>query len=159
VADVRIHGTTRKQVAAMFAQEQKALPPLPPDLFPVSRKASAPCRARAPRADCSEHRLRTMQVPWAAAQGRFALLLGSATRRDRWQHGPGFEVRWRRWPAPASRAARCCPRYLNKPTFSGPLGDRRASQPGRTLDLATPKYGRKSPTEILNTVRKMTSDH
>ena len=34
VADVRIHGTTRKQVATLFAQEQKALLPLPPDLFP-----------------------------------------------------------------------------------------------------------------------------
>lgn len=34
IADVRIHGTTRKQVAAMFAEEQKALLPLPPDLFP-----------------------------------------------------------------------------------------------------------------------------
>ncbi len=34
VADVRIHGTTRQQVAARFAQEQKALLPLPPDLFP-----------------------------------------------------------------------------------------------------------------------------
>ena len=34
VADVRIHGTTRKQVAALFAQEQPALLPLPPDLFP-----------------------------------------------------------------------------------------------------------------------------
>jgi transposase len=34
VADVRIHGTTRKQVAALFAEEQKALLALPPDLFP-----------------------------------------------------------------------------------------------------------------------------
>jgi transposase len=34
VADVRIHGTTRKQVAALFAEEQKSLLPLPPDLFP-----------------------------------------------------------------------------------------------------------------------------
>lgn len=34
VADVRIHGTTRRQVAALFAEEQKALRPLPPDLFP-----------------------------------------------------------------------------------------------------------------------------
>ena len=34
VADVRIHGTTRQQVAARFAQEQKGLLPLPPDLFP-----------------------------------------------------------------------------------------------------------------------------
>jgi len=34
VADVRIHGTTRKQVAVLFVQEQKALLPLPPDLFP-----------------------------------------------------------------------------------------------------------------------------
>ena len=34
VADLRIHGTTRKQVISMFAEEQKALLPLPPDLFP-----------------------------------------------------------------------------------------------------------------------------
>ena len=34
VADVRIHGTTRRQVAVLFAEEQKALRPLPPDLFP-----------------------------------------------------------------------------------------------------------------------------
>jgi len=34
VADVRIHGTTRKQVAALFTEEQKSLSPLPPDLFP-----------------------------------------------------------------------------------------------------------------------------
>src|SRR5438128_12358353 len=34
LADVRIHGTTRKQVAALFAEEQTALLPLPPDLFP-----------------------------------------------------------------------------------------------------------------------------
>jgi len=34
VADVRIHGTTRQQVAARFAQEQPSLLPLPPDLFP-----------------------------------------------------------------------------------------------------------------------------
>jgi transposase len=33
VADVRIHGTTRKQVAVLFAQEQPALLALPPDLF------------------------------------------------------------------------------------------------------------------------------
>jgi transposase len=34
VADVRLHGTTRQQVAARFAQERPALLPLPPDLFP-----------------------------------------------------------------------------------------------------------------------------
>jgi transposase len=34
VADVRLHGTTRQQVVARFAQEQPALLPLPPDLFP-----------------------------------------------------------------------------------------------------------------------------
>jgi transposase len=34
VADVRIHGTIRQQVATVFAQEQKSLLPLPPDLFP-----------------------------------------------------------------------------------------------------------------------------
>ena len=38
VADVRIHGTTRKQVAALFAQEQSALLPLPPDLFPCFKE-------------------------------------------------------------------------------------------------------------------------
>jgi hypothetical protein len=34
VADVRIHGATGKQVAALFAEEQKFLLALPPDLFP-----------------------------------------------------------------------------------------------------------------------------
>ncbi len=34
VADVRIHGTTRQQVAALFAEEQKLLLPLPLSLFP-----------------------------------------------------------------------------------------------------------------------------
>jgi transposase len=38
VADVRIHGTTRKQVSALFAQEQSALRPLPPDLFPCFKE-------------------------------------------------------------------------------------------------------------------------
>lgn len=33
VADVRIHGTTRQQVAALFAEEKNSLLPLPPDLF------------------------------------------------------------------------------------------------------------------------------
>ena len=33
VADLRIHGTTRKQVAAMFVEEKAALLPLPPSLF------------------------------------------------------------------------------------------------------------------------------
>jgi transposase len=31
-------------------------------------------RARTPRANCSEHGVKTMQVPWAAPQGRFTLL-------------------------------------------------------------------------------------
>lgn len=34
VADLRIHGTTRRQVAAMFAEEKKSLQPLPDGLFP-----------------------------------------------------------------------------------------------------------------------------
>jgi transposase len=33
IADRRIHGTTRQQVAVLFSQEKKALLPLPPDLF------------------------------------------------------------------------------------------------------------------------------
>jgi len=39
VADVRIHGTTRQQVAQRFAQEQPALLPLPPSLFPIFNEA------------------------------------------------------------------------------------------------------------------------
>ncbi len=31
-------------------------------------------RARTPRANCSEHGIKTMQVPWAAPQGRFTVL-------------------------------------------------------------------------------------
>jgi len=34
VADLRIHGTARQQVAAILRQEQKLLEPLPPDGFP-----------------------------------------------------------------------------------------------------------------------------
>ena len=30
-------------------------------------------RARTPRADCPEHGVKKMQVPWAAPQGRFTL--------------------------------------------------------------------------------------
>jgi transposase len=39
VADRRIHGTTRRQVAALFEEEKKALLPLPPDLFPCFSEA------------------------------------------------------------------------------------------------------------------------
>lgn len=39
VADQRIHGTTRQQVAARFAQEKPSLLPLPPDLFPCFKEA------------------------------------------------------------------------------------------------------------------------
>jgi hypothetical protein len=39
VADQRIHGTTRKQVAALFQEEKKTLLPLPPDLFPCFSEA------------------------------------------------------------------------------------------------------------------------
>jgi Integrase core domain len=39
VADTRIHGTTRRQVSAMFEEERKALRPLPLDLFPAYQEA------------------------------------------------------------------------------------------------------------------------
>ena len=39
VADQRIHGTTRQQVAALFREEKKALRPLPADLFPCFSEA------------------------------------------------------------------------------------------------------------------------
>lgn len=39
VADTRIHGTTRQQVAARFAQEKPHLAPLPTSLFPVFEEA------------------------------------------------------------------------------------------------------------------------
>jgi hypothetical protein len=41
VADKRIHGTTRKQVAACFEEERPHLQPLPDSLFPSSRKLAA----------------------------------------------------------------------------------------------------------------------
>jgi transposase len=39
VADLRIHGTTKRQVAQLFAVEQPALQPLPATLFPSFREA------------------------------------------------------------------------------------------------------------------------
>lgn len=39
VADTRIHGTTRKQVAKLFEVERPALRPLPPDYFPCFQEA------------------------------------------------------------------------------------------------------------------------
>jgi transposase len=39
VADVRIHGTTKRQVAQLFAEEQKHLKPLPASLFPLFQEA------------------------------------------------------------------------------------------------------------------------
>jgi transposase len=39
VADQRIHGTTRRQIAQLFAQEQKHLLPLPASLFPAFQEA------------------------------------------------------------------------------------------------------------------------
>jgi transposase len=39
VADVRIHGTTRRQVAQLFEEEKKHLLPLPPMLFPLFKEA------------------------------------------------------------------------------------------------------------------------
>ena len=120
---------------------------------------TASIQARTPRADCLEHGLKTMQVPWAAPQGRCMLLFGSARRRGRGQRAPGFNVRCRRLPAPANWTAPSRPSYLNKPAFSGPLGDRYRSQPGRTRDVATLQCGRKSSAQSLNTVRKMMSEH
>jgi hypothetical protein len=52
-----------------------------------------------------------------------------------------------------------CSMRLNKPAFSSALADRHPSQPGHTLDLASPQGARKSSTESLNTVSKMMSDH
>ncbi len=39
IADQRIHGTTRQQVAALFKREQPSLPPLPLSLFPCFQEA------------------------------------------------------------------------------------------------------------------------
>ena len=39
IADKRIHGTTRKQVAACFEQERAHLQPLPASLFPFFQEA------------------------------------------------------------------------------------------------------------------------
>jgi len=40
---VRIHGTTKRQVGQLFAEEKKHLLPLPPSLFPVFRERLAWC--------------------------------------------------------------------------------------------------------------------
>jgi len=39
VADIRIHGTIRRQVKTAFAREQPALLPLPVERFPCFREA------------------------------------------------------------------------------------------------------------------------
>jgi hypothetical protein len=39
VADVRIHGTTKRQVAQLFEEEKKHLQPLPASLFPLFQEA------------------------------------------------------------------------------------------------------------------------
>jgi transposase len=39
VADLRIHGTTKRQVRELFLEEKKALLPLPPSLFPCFEEA------------------------------------------------------------------------------------------------------------------------
>jgi hypothetical protein len=39
VADLRIHGTTKRQVQALFLEEKNALLPLPPSLFPCFQEA------------------------------------------------------------------------------------------------------------------------
>ena len=42
-ADTRIHGTTKRQVAAMFAEERPALLPLPIEPFAITNMANARC--------------------------------------------------------------------------------------------------------------------
>ncbi len=46
-ADTRIHGTTKRQVAAMFAEERPHLAPLPIEPFATTATASAPCTSMA----------------------------------------------------------------------------------------------------------------
>ena len=46
-ADTRIHGTTKRQVAAMFAEERPALGPLPLEPFRYYRTANARCTSMA----------------------------------------------------------------------------------------------------------------
>jgi len=46
-ADTRIHGTTKRQVAAMFAEERPFLLPLPIEpLHPTSREKRTWCNTR-----------------------------------------------------------------------------------------------------------------
>ncbi len=77
VADVRIHGTTRKQVAALFAEEQKALLPLPPDLFP-----------------CFEEGRRTVhRDSYVEVQKAYYLVPPEYIGNDVWARWDGREVR------------------------------------------------------------------
>jgi hypothetical protein len=77
VADVRIHGTTRRQVSAVFAEERAALQPLPPDLFPMFHEARRSVHrdsyvevARACYAVPPEYIGRTVWVRWDTREVR-----------------------------------------------------------------------------------------
>jgi transposase len=59
VADLRIHGTTRRQVAALFAQEKASLKPLPAGLFPCFQEG----KRRVHRDSCVEVAKSYYQVP------------------------------------------------------------------------------------------------
>ena len=65
-ADTRIHGTTKRQVAAMFAEERPALGPLPPrtvSLLPVRPSHRASRRLRRDRLDLLQRAARLNRPP------------------------------------------------------------------------------------------------
>jgi hypothetical protein len=106
-ADTRIHGTTKRQVAAMFAEEQPALGPLPLEPFAITASASLRCtwmdewrsrprttaRRRAPRRRAVErplraparsaHRLAPARRPAGLASNRRCRSAATQTAEDR----------------------------------------------------------------------------
>ena len=81
-ADTRIHGTTKRQVAAMFAEEKPALLPLPLEPFRYSSTASGSCiwtvasKSRRPTTDY----LRAGSDVWSTCNGTNSTFASSIPR-------------------------------------------------------------------------------
>src|SRR5690606_29464782 len=110
VADPRIHGTTRQQVSARFAQEQGSLLPLPASLFPVFHEGRR-----------AVHRDSYIEVQLAYCAGPPAYLQRPAWARWDTREVRVFHARW-------GRSAR---RRRREPgEFSAGLGRRGGRGPG-----------------------------
>jgi hypothetical protein len=147
-ADTRIHGTTKRQVAAMFAEERPVLRPLPVEPFryyrygtrivhldgcvevdrattprrPAGSAAPSPSSGTAARSACSirpRGSCSSSTDPSApAAMRRPRRISRPARRRPRWPSWPGPPA-----PAPASApCARPSTGAMASPASAGPSG-------------------------------------